>query len=157
MVERVRVNERPIHDPERTNGIGGPVFARGYKTGPGRPKGVPNKITTLLKDGIISAAEHMGEMQLVGRNGHAYWRRGPGGLEGYLRWLASHEPRAFAVLLGKVIPLHVVGQIGHTHEVYRSREQVLQELKDRGIPIDSVFPKGLATITLPKGSVKEVK
>ncbi len=42
--------------------------------GPGRPKGVPNKTTALLKDAILKAAEGAG---------------GQGGLVGYLQTQAT--------------------------------------------------------------------
>jgi hypothetical protein len=62
----------------------------------GRPKGVPNKTTALLKEAILLAAEQ------VGSDGN-----GTEGLSGYCRYLAEREPRAFAVLLGKVLPMQV--------------------------------------------------
>lgn len=66
--------------------------------GRGRPPGTPNRTTAALKDAILLAAEDVGSD-----------RKGTGGLRGYLRFLARHEPKAFAALLGKVLPLQVVG------------------------------------------------
>lgn len=60
--------------------------------GPGRPKGVPNKATTALKDMILQALD------------------GAGGSE-YLKARAT-DPRtasAFLTLVGKVLPLQVHG------------------------------------------------
>lgn len=65
---------------------------------PGRPAGSPNKTTALLKDAIIKAAEAVGE------NG-----TGKGKLAGYLTFLAKSEPKAFAGLLGKVLPMQISG------------------------------------------------
>ena len=65
----------------------------------GRPKGAPNKTTTVLKDAILAAGEAVGEDQ-----------RGKDGLQGYLVFLAKAEPKSFATLLGKVLPLQVVGR-----------------------------------------------
>lgn len=62
--------------------------------GPGRPKGVPNKTTTALKDAILDAG-----MQAGGREG----------LVGYLKAQAVENPVAFMTLLGKVLPLQVAG------------------------------------------------
>lgn len=60
--------------------------------GPGRPKGKPNKTTTLLKDAILEAATKAG---------------GKEGLVGYLTLQASENPTGFMTLLGKVLPLQV--------------------------------------------------
>jgi hypothetical protein len=62
------------------------------KPGPGRPKGVPNKVTTALKD-VILAAAHAQE----------------GGAVGYLTRQAEENPVAFMGLLGRVLPLQVAG------------------------------------------------
>ena len=72
-------------------------MAQGVKTG-GRKKGTPNKTTALLKEAIIKAAQE------VGSDG-----RGEGGLTGYCQHLATTEPKAFAGLLGRVLPYQVVG------------------------------------------------
>ena len=66
--------------------------------GKGRKKGVPNKTTALLKDAILKAAEATGEDQ-----------EGKAGLVGYCTFLAKDEPKAFAQLLGKVLPIQVHG------------------------------------------------
>ena len=60
--------------------------------GPGRPKGVPNKNTTLLKDAILQAATEAG---------------GRDGLVGYLVAQAKENPQSFMPLLGKVLPMQV--------------------------------------------------
>jgi hypothetical protein len=64
----------------------------------GRAKGTPNKTTALLKDAIIKAAEAVGE------DG-----KGKGDLMGYCKFLATAEPKAFAGLLGKVLPMQITG------------------------------------------------
>lgn len=65
--------------------------------GPGRPKGVPNKSTALLKDAILQAATLAG---------------GKDGLVGYLQRQADAEPKAFLPLLGKVLPMQITGEDG---------------------------------------------
>lgn len=67
----------------------------------GRAKGTPNKTTALLKEAIIKAAEATGE------DG-----KGKGSLTGYCKFLATSEPKAFAQLLGKVLPMQVTGADG---------------------------------------------
>jgi hypothetical protein len=75
------------------------------KAGPGRPKGSPNKTTALLKEAIIKAAEQ------VGSDGS-----GKGSLVGYCVFLAKSEPKAFASLLGRVLPLQLTGPDGEDGE-----------------------------------------
>ena len=67
--------------------------ANGNKTG-GRKKGTPNKMTALLKDAILQAAENAG---------------GAGGLVGYLTLQATENPGPFMTLLGKVLPTQIGG------------------------------------------------
>lgn len=64
------------------------------KPGPGRPKGVQNKITMDLKRAILEAAEAAG---------------GEGGTVGYLTTQATTNPAAFLALIGKVLPTTVAG------------------------------------------------
>lgn len=64
----------------------------------GRKKGTPNKTTALLKDAIIMAAE------LTGNDG-----AGKDGLVGYCQYLAKEEPKSFATLMGRVLPMQIEG------------------------------------------------
>ncbi len=66
--------------------------------GPGRKPGVPNKTTAQLKEAILAAATRHGE------DGD-----GEAGLEGYLFKVAREDVKAFAGLLGKVLPMQVAG------------------------------------------------
>ncbi|MBI2725406.1 MAG: hypothetical protein HYX42_04065 [Polaromonas sp.] len=69
--------------------------------GKGRKAGVPNKTTAVLKDAILAAAVAVG-----------YDGNGQGGLTGYLKLVASSDVKAFAGLLGKVLPLQITGEGG---------------------------------------------
>lgn len=59
------------------------------KAGPGRPKGVPNKTTTLVKDAILKALDEAD----------------PKGAVEYLKKQAKENPTAFLTLVGKLLPL----------------------------------------------------
>lgn len=69
--------------------------------GMGRVRGSLNKTTAALKGAILEAAT------LTGKDG-----KGKDGLIGYCQHLASNEPRAFAALLGKVLPMQMVDEQG---------------------------------------------
>lgn len=66
------------------------------KPGPGRPKGVPNKTTALLKDAILLAAQRAGGGD-------------EDGIANYLEVQARENPGPFMSLLGKVLPMTVAG------------------------------------------------
>jgi hypothetical protein len=68
------------------------------QAGPGRPKGVPNKTTQLLKDAILKAATDAGN----------------GDMAAYLKKQALENPGPFMALLGKVLPMQVTGQDGES-------------------------------------------
>jgi hypothetical protein len=73
------------------------------KPGPGRPKGKPNRTTTLLKDAILLAASQAGG-------------GGDSGLANYLTTQARENPGPFMSLLGKVLPMQIDAQGGiHLH------------------------------------------
>lgn len=63
----------------------------GKRTGAGRKKGAPNKITGALKDMILQALENKGGVK-------------------YLEQQAENEPVAFMGMLGKVLPLTLSGE-----------------------------------------------
>jgi hypothetical protein len=62
---------------------------------PGNKRG-PSKTTMALKEAILKAAEEHGEDD-----------EGKNGLTGYLRKIAREDVKAFAGLLGRVLPMDV--------------------------------------------------
>lgn len=77
----------------------------------GRKAGTPNKTTAALKEAILLAAEQVGE------DG-----KGHDGLVGYLRNVACQDVKAFAGLLGKVLPLTINGQLDVAHSTKEQRD-----------------------------------
>jgi hypothetical protein len=75
----------------------GRPFTKGHKLG-GRPKGVPNKFTGDLKEAI-----------LAGVNGSH-----PLGVSGFVLKLSVETPTSAAALLGRLIPVSMVGTLDRT-------------------------------------------
>lgn len=103
------------------------------KAGPGRPKGVPNKITTDLKRAILEAAEAAG---------------GEGGTAGYLARQADENPAAFMTLLGKVLPTTLTGPGDngeHLHKV--SADEAFARIASR---LASVAPGAAGSTDSPE-------
>lgn len=72
------------------------------KPGPGRPKGIPNKTTTALKEMILQALDKKGGVE-------------------YLERQADENPTAFLTLIGKVLPMTVAGDASNplVHKIVR--------------------------------------
>ena len=89
----------------------------GRTPGAGRKPGVPNKTTTQLREAILLAAEQAG---------------GKGGLVAYLRTIAETNTSAYASLLGKVLPLQMLGAgpNGEFTFVSRVEREIVEERFD---------------------------
>ncbi len=97
---------------------------RGSKPGErrgGRAKGTPNKATRELKEAILQAAVDVGEDE-----------NGAGGLTGYLRRVAKEDVKAFAGLLGKVLPLQVANPDGEAFRLVGRIELVAPDDDSEG-------------------------
>jgi hypothetical protein len=84
----------------------------------GRQKGTPNKTTALLKDAILKAAEAAGG-------------GGEDGLVNYLTTQATETPTAFMSLLGKVLPMQLVGDEENPVQHLVKIERVIVRPPDR--------------------------
>jgi hypothetical protein len=101
--------DRPLPDSFQPTPVGN-LKRRGVK-----PVGAVARITRDLKHGIIDAAA------AYGSDGN-----GKGGLTGYLFFLAGKHPKAFAGLLGKMLPLQVNGSVS----------SVVSQVNVVSIPVD---------------------
>lgn len=133
-MERVRITKK-------TNG-----FQKGHNFSKGRPPGSLNKITVLLKDGIIEAAERRGDPRLCNdpESDDFVPEADRGGLLGYLTYLLEEEPKIYGMLMGRVLPYHIThsGKVAHEHKVMRTAEAIKAELKERGLPSSSIYGVG---------------
>ena len=82
------------------------------KRGPGRPKGVPNKITKSIREMIEGAIEAKGGQKVFER-----------GIE--------EQPAAFFALVGKVLPIQVQGEMAHSGGLTITWAPLLAKVADK--------------------------
>ena len=84
---------------------------------PGRPKGVPNKTTALLKYAILKAAADAGN----------------GDMAAYLKKQAIDNPGPFMSLLGKVLPMQIAGDADNPLQlVHRIERHIVRPTDTNG-------------------------
>ena len=87
--------------------------------GSGRQKGTPNKMSKLMKESIILAAERQGEMMVKKIYGDSedeadqrfVEEAKKDGMTAYLQLQAEKNPTAFMTLMGKVLPMQVNAEV----------------------------------------------
>jgi hypothetical protein len=144
-------------------------FTKGRAKTGGRKIGVPNRSTTLLKIAIIGAGvlagfPKMGTVEVSDPKNpkkkikvRDLVATGKDGLQGYLLWLALHEPKAYAGLLGRVLPLQVAGEgrdpvrmIDETMSANEAAQLYAQALRDNAPAMIDITPEDIAH--LPRNS-----
>jgi hypothetical protein len=113
---------------------------------PGRPAGIPNKITQSMKDALIAAAEELGaipkkEWKKLAAQGDPEYP-----LRGYFKTMAVDNPRSFATLMGRALPLHIVLS---QRQNYYTDEEAKAQLRSVGLPdgvLDFLRPVDLKKI-----------
>jgi hypothetical protein len=100
----------------------------------GRAKGQPNVLTRIVKEAILAAAEDVGNRldEEAGKD--------PNGLVSYLEWAAMKQPAAYLALLGRVMPMQVEATNKDADVPYKTVEELQQALRDRGLPVERIYP-----------------
>ena len=75
------------------NKTGGKPRVGDGTAGPGRPRGMPNKLTTTVKEAIAQAFDEVGGVD-------------------YLKNVAMTDPAVFCTLLGKLLPMQLANAEG---------------------------------------------
>lgn len=118
----------------------------------GRAPGQPNKTTRILKDAILLAACEVGDVSMYVDTKKVTTPEQRGQLVGFLKWVAVNEPKAFCAMLGRLIPLQLTGSLdlnetGPTK--YATREELIEEMKRRGLPVAATFANVIPPLQLP--------
>lgn len=79
----------------------------GKRDGAGRPVGSPNKLTAVLKDAVLMAAEQIGGYTINQETGKR--KRGKGGVVAFLVAAGLESPNALIGMLSKIMPTQVTG------------------------------------------------
>lgn len=68
-----------------------------------------------------------------------YRYAGPDGLTEYLTWCALAYPKSYLNLLGRVMPTQLLAKIERTgDETYTSKDELLERLKEAGVPVHQI-------------------
>jgi hypothetical protein len=104
-------------------------YVKGHRDeGGGRKKGVRNRMTRVMREAVVLAAEAEG---LDGR--------GKDGLVGYLRMIARKDYEVYAGLLRAVLPLQITGVDDGPIKTELTVREARAELERRGIPVQRIF------------------
>lgn len=105
------------------------------KDGSGRQAGTENKTTRILKDAVLLAAEQVGDLSgITGKSlSQEGVEKGKDGLVGYLRWVAKVHPTSFMSILARLLPLQEGKADKFTKTVYRSVEEIMHDVAQRGL------------------------
>jgi hypothetical protein len=111
-------------------------WKKGENPTKGRTVGSLNKITRTMKDAAVEAANELGQLPLK------QWAKqlnvgDPNGLKGYFKFLAVKHPKSFAVILARIMPLHVTTGAKKLPK-YLTEEQMRSELRASGLPEDLI-------------------
>jgi hypothetical protein len=80
------------------------LFQKGHPRYGGRKKNSVNKFGGDLREAVVAGIAAVGFM---GKDKDGKIERGPGGVQGFIEWLAMHEPKTAAALFARVLPYFI--------------------------------------------------
>jgi hypothetical protein len=107
-------------------------FRKGRAKTGGRKPGSSNMLTREIRECIWQAASECGS------DG-----KGKEGAVGFFKYMAKQNLAAFAMLLARILPTQVNAEINGQPRHLPSREDILTELRQLGLPIERIFEKGV--------------
>jgi hypothetical protein len=72
-------------------------FQKGHAKMGGRQKGSRNRFGGDLREAVVAGIQAVGFMEKNKKKGGG-WKRGQGGVQGFIEWLALNEPKTAAAL-----------------------------------------------------------
>ena len=107
-------------------------FRKGRAKTGGRKPGSSNLLTREIRDCIWQAASEFGS------DG-----KGKEGAVGFFKYMAKQNLTAFAMLLARILPTQVNAEINSQPRHLPSREEIVTELRQLGLPIERIFEQGV--------------
>ena len=109
--------------------VDGSLFEKGHAKMGGRKKGSRNRFGGDLREAVVAGIQVVGFIE----RGKRGWKRGEGGVQGFIEWLALHEPKTAAALFARVLP-YFINLDTELPEVMTEAEMEAR-LKELGLPI----------------------
>jgi hypothetical protein len=106
-------------------------FQKGHPRFGGRRKGSRNKFGGDLREAVVAGIAATGFIEKA--EDGSLQATGRGGVQGFIEWLALHEPKTAAALLARVIP-YFISTDGDTPDV-ASEAEIEVMLKELGLPL----------------------
>src|ERR1700722_12006349 len=107
-------------------------FRKGRAKTGGRKSGSSNLLTREIRDCLWQAASEFGS------DG-----KGKEGAVGFFKYMAKQNLAAFAMLLARILPTQVNAEINSQPRHLPSREEIVAELRQLGLPIERIFEQGV--------------
>jgi hypothetical protein len=126
------------------------LFQKGHAKMGGRQKGTRNKFGGDLREAVVAGIQAVGFMQRAGKK--RGWKHGQGGVQGFIEWLALHEPKTAAALFARVLPYFI--NVGMEVPDVVSEAEMEAMLKELGLPAGLI--EHMQTAPAPRDLDEEV-